>query len=169
MPEVTETPPQFTAPPPPAKEHWKVREKREREEAAAKAGAPADAPAAPVKPPEMPVGGWPGDTPPPLVATVNSTSEAMPVLPCAVVPFALFAERYFLSNQIRPSAYEAPKAIRSMAADCITAYHAYVYATALGSGLATKSPEGKRFGGVFAISADVAKAVALMDREMDGR
>lgn len=174
MPEVTDTPPSFVATPgaPPPKEHWKVKQKREREEAeaAAKAApAPAAVPEAP-KPPEMPVGGWPGDTPPTITGpSVEPAAVAVPVEPASVLPFPVFAERYFLTNMIRPTAYEAPKMIRSVAADCVSAYHAYCYTIALGYGIASKSPEAKRFGGVLAIANDLAKAVAAMDREMDGR
>lgn len=176
MPEVTDTPPSFVATPgaPPPKEHWKVKQKREREEAEAAAAAkaapaPAAVPEAP-KPPEMPVGGWPGDTPPTITGpSVEPATVAPPIEPVSVLPFAVFAERYFLTNMIRPTAYEAPKMIRSVAADCVSAYHAYCYTIALGHGIAAKSPEAKRFGGVLSIANDVAKAVAAMDREMDGR
>ena len=179
MPEVTDTPPSFVATPgaPPPKEHWKVKQKREREEAeaAAKAAAPAaqvviEPPALAPKMPEMPVGGWPGDTPPTITGpSVEPATVAPPIEPASVLPFPVFAERYFLTNMIRPTAYEAPKMIRSVAADCVSAYHAYCYTIALGHGIAAKSPEAKRFGGVLSIANDLAKAVAQMDREMDGR
>lgn len=201
MSEVTETPPSFVAAPgsPAPKEHWKVREKRLREEAeeaaqvAAKESAkmapapavamlapqpvaapPVDAPktepVAPAALPTMPVGGWPGDTPPTLTGpSIDPVSVAPPSEPARILPFHEFVERFFTTNMIRQTAYEAPKMIRSVAADCVAAYHAYCYTIALGYGIASRSPESRRFGGVLALANDLAKAVALMDREMDGR
>ena len=88
----------------------------------------------------------------------------------AVEAFGEFALRYFLSNQLREQSSQSPKPIRSHAADCITAYHAYVYTMyAASAGEKSKCAEMNRYGGVLGMRSNMAEAVAAMDREMDGR
>jgi hypothetical protein len=177
MPEVTDAPPSpaeiaagTPGAPAPVKEHWKVKEKREREEAATTAAvAPPPAPVAP-KMPEMPIGGWPGDTPPTITGpSVDPVSVVYPTEAPVILSFAQFVERFFTTNMIRPGSYEAPKMIRSVAADCVSAYHAYIYTIALGYGVTAKSPEARRFGGVHGLRDNLTASIEKMDREMDGR